>query len=228
MFAAMKSGDLDVKFIPKNDREAKVIIKNNTKQPLNVRLPDAFAGVPILAQARAGAAGGVGNNQNNVNQGVGGGMGGGMMGGGMMGGMGGGMGMFNIAPEKVAQFKVDTVCLEHGKRDPRASVPYEIRPIESFCTKPGVADLLTLLGQGKVGQRSAQVAAWHLANGMSFDQLAAKRIEHITGDSEPYFSPDELQGGIRATGVASAAAAARKQTEPSSTKSPGEQVTSDR
>ena len=47
MFAAMKSGDLDVKFIPKNDREAKVIVKNLTKEPLSVKLPEAFAGVPV-------------------------------------------------------------------------------------------------------------------------------------------------------------------------------------
>src|SRR3979411_3081604 len=52
MFAAMKAGDIEVKLIPKDDSEAQVKIKNNTDRPLTVRLPDAFAGVPVLAQAR--------------------------------------------------------------------------------------------------------------------------------------------------------------------------------
>ncbi len=55
LFAAMKSKDIEVKFIPKDDREARVIIKNNTKQPLTVQLPEAFAGVPVLAQRRPAA-----------------------------------------------------------------------------------------------------------------------------------------------------------------------------
>ena len=67
MFAAMKSGDIDVKFIPKDDREARVMFTNKTKRPLSVRLPEAFAAVPVLAQR--GGAGGMG------------GMNGGMMGG---------------------------------------------------------------------------------------------------------------------------------------------------
>ena len=67
---------------------------------------------------------------------MGGGMGGMGMGGGGMGmggggmGGGGGGGFFNIPAEKVGQFKVQTVCLEHGKKDPRPAIPYEIKPIE--------------------------------------------------------------------------------------------------
>ncbi len=55
LFDGMKSGDLDVKFFLRNSREAQIVIKNNTDQPLNVQLPDAFAGVPILGQALAPA-----------------------------------------------------------------------------------------------------------------------------------------------------------------------------
>ena len=57
MFAAMKNGDIEVKLIPKNDRESLVKLTNKTKRPLTVRLPDAFAGVPVLAQAAGGRAG---------------------------------------------------------------------------------------------------------------------------------------------------------------------------
>ncbi len=225
MFAAIKSGEIEVKLIPKSDREANVQLTNKTKRPLTVRLPDAFAGVPVLAQAggggggrRGGAGGGGANNQNQGMGGGMGGMGGGMMGGGMggggmgMGGMGGGGGggFFNVPAEKLVQFKVDTVCLEHGKKDPRPAVPYEIRPIESFTKKPAVQELCKLLGLGGVNQRAAQAAAWHLTDNMSWDQLAAKELEHLSGPNEPYFTQEELQAAMTLVTEAENLAAQRK------------------
>jgi hypothetical protein len=232
MFAAMKAGQLDVKFIPKNDTEARVIIKNKTGKPLSVRLPEAFAGVPVVAQRGAGAGGaggagglglgGGGNNNNNsgggMNQGMGGGMGmGGMgmggMGGGGMGGMG--MGMMNIRPEQVAKVKVACVCLEHGKDIPHAKIPYEIKPINDFNQDPAVQQVLALLGAGEIDQRAAQAATWHLANGMSWQELASKRIEHLNGTAELYFHPAEIQRGMRiaATAVARARELEERKTE---------------
>lgn len=51
MFAAMKSGDIKVEFIPKDATAATVIIHNNSGRPLSVKLPDAFAGVPVLCSS---------------------------------------------------------------------------------------------------------------------------------------------------------------------------------
>ncbi len=56
LFAGIDSGALKVKYIPKNDREAQVLIENTTKQPVSVQLPDAFVGVPVLAQVATAAA----------------------------------------------------------------------------------------------------------------------------------------------------------------------------
>jgi len=187
LFAGIQSGDLQVKFIPKNDRDANLVITNETKQPLSVKLPDAFVGVPILAQAggggvNRGATGG--RNNNTQNQTVGGGGG---------GGFGGGGGGFNIAPEAVAKIKLPIVCLEHGKKDPAATVPYEIRPVESFTQDDRVKEVLTMLGNGNLDQRAAQAAAWHFSNGMSWEELAGKRIRHLQGADEPYFSRAEIQ-----------------------------------
>ncbi|MCL6504416.1 MAG: hypothetical protein K6T86_17175, partial [Pirellulales bacterium] len=83
LFTAMEAGDIEVKFIPKDDTQANVIIKNKTKQPLNVRLPQAFAAVPALAQMGMGGMGGMGGGMGGGMQVIGGGMG--RMG--MMGGM---------------------------------------------------------------------------------------------------------------------------------------------
>jgi len=140
-------------------------------------------------------------------QGFGGGMGGGMMGGmggmGMGGmGMGGmGMGMMNIPPEKVGKRQVVTVCLEHGKKDPRPGVPYVIKPIDQFTDKPRVHELCRMLGNGVVSQRAAQVAAWHLNNDMSWQELAAKFIKRGPIYS-PYFSKMELRRGMQAVATA--------------------------
>ena len=203
MFAAIDKGDIAVKLIPKDSRQARVMITNKTDKPLNVKLPEAFAGVPVLAQAGlAGGGGGTGRSggSNGGNQSMGGGMGG--MGGMGGGGMGGGMGMFNVPPEKVGQFSVTTVCLEHGKREPQAKVPYEIKPLESFTSKPGVRELCELLGSGRVSQRAAQAAAWHLNNGMTWQELATKRYDLANGTKPPYFSAQEIQNGMQVAATA--------------------------
>ncbi len=230
LFAGMKDGTLEVEFIPKDSTQANVRIKNKSDKPLNVKLPDAFAAMPVLAQ-RGGLGGGGGNNMmgGGGNQGMGGGMGGmggggmGGMGGGGMGGMGGGgMGMFNVPAEKVGKFKVPCVCLEHGKAEPRAAVPYKIMPIEEFTTKPEVRELCSLLGYGKVVQRVAQAAAWNLANEMSWEALSSKRIEHIGAPSEPYFSTEEVQAAMSVARESAAMAAERAAHPDTAPQSPGE------
>ncbi len=221
MFAAIDKGDIAVKLIPKDSTQCKVLIENKTDKPLNVKLPDAFAGVPVLAQAAGPGVGpgrgnnSSGNNRGNQNQGMGGGMGG-------MGGMGGGMGMFNVPPEQVGKFVVPTVCLEHGKREPRPKVPYEIKPLEDFTTKPGVREVCQMVGTGKVNQRAAQAAAWHLNNDMTWQEQAAKRIHHADGRSEPYFSTAEIQAGMQIAATAVKAAEERKKKEAGPSSSAGQ------
>jgi hypothetical protein len=224
LFAAVKKGDIEVKLIPTNDKEANVVITNKTKRPLSVRLPEAFAGVPVLAQAGvgfndAGVGAGRGNNNNNnqQNQALGGGFGGG---GGLGGGLGGGGlggggfgGAFNIAPEKVGKLKVACVCLEHGKKDPNPRVPYTMKPIDQYTKDLKVQVVLQLLSSGKINQRIAQAAAWHFANGMSWQQLASKKIDRIGRPDEPYFRPAELRAALQ---VAALTERVAKQQETSS------------
>jgi hypothetical protein len=138
MFAAIEKGDIAVQLSFKDSTEGRMRIENKTDKPLNVKLPDAFAGLPVLAQRNNGGGGNGRNGGGGGNRGGGGsqGMGGG---GGMgMGGMGGGMGMMNVPPEKVGQMDFVAVCLEHGKHEPRPNIPYEIKPLESFTTTPAM------------------------------------------------------------------------------------------
>jgi hypothetical protein len=211
LFAGIKSGQLKVRMYPRDSREARIVIENKTRQPLSIQLPEAFAATPVLAQRPAGAA--ATTPQTGGMQAMGGGMGMGM--GGMgMGGMGmGGMGMFNVPPEKVGKLHVACVCLEHGKAEPRPGATYELKPLEQQSSDPALKQVLKMLGRGKVDQRVAQAAAWHLANHLSWDALASKQIEHIGGPSEPYFTAEELRAAMELVNLATHLAADEKPTE---------------
>ncbi|MFO0914566.1 MAG: hypothetical protein U0795_16530 [Pirellulales bacterium] len=241
LFSAMEAGDIEVKFVPKDASQATVVIKNRTQQPLQIELPAAFAAVPVLAQQRGGNAavpggvGGLGGNQQNTQggrpQGMGGGMGGMGMGGmgmgGMgMGGMGMGMGMMNVGPEKSTKFKVATVCLEHGKPDPTPRIAYEIRRIEDFTSKGEVIELCRMLGRGDIDQRSAQAAAWHLMDGLTWKQLASKeRSRLINGTVELYFGRPHIQTAMMAVARATQVVRADQESQSQDQHvSPGEEA----
>jgi hypothetical protein len=213
LFAGMKSGDIEVRFIAKSDTDAQLIVTNKTKQPISVQLPKAFAASPILAQVGGLGAGGGGrqrgggSNNNNQNQSTGGGIGGG---GGLGGGGGGfGGGGFNIAPEAIGKLKLSTVCLEHGKKDPNARIPYEIMPIEKYTSDARVQELMVMMGEGTLSPRAAQAAAWHFANDMSWEELANKQQKHIGRASTQYFSQQEIQAAMQIANQAQRLADAR-------------------
>jgi hypothetical protein len=215
LFAAMESGDIEVKVIPKDSKGGNITVKNNTDKPLTIKMPAAFAGVPVLAQlcpggGFGGCPGGVGGGGGGGggNQGFGGGgMMGGMGGGGMMGGMGGMGGMFNVAPEKVAKIKFGAVCLDHGKEDPSPHVEYKLVPIDSYAKDPAITEVIKLMVRGKLDQHSAQAAAWHLQNGLTWEEMSRKvGAKHLNGTVEPYFTAIHLQRAMAATRFAQEAA----------------------
>jgi hypothetical protein len=228
LFAAIKAGDIDLRLIPKDSTTGLVMIKNKTKKPLSIKLPEAVAGVPVLAQggfgAGMGAGGGNNNGNSNQNQSMGMGMGGMGMGGGMMGGMGGmGGGFFNVAPEKLAKVPVVGVCLEHGKKDPNARVPYELRPIETVAQNLEVIEVVKMLNRGEVDQHTAQAATWHLANGLSWQELSSKiGVKHLNGRVEPYFTRRHLELAMRVAREASRRAENAEKSAPAV--SPGESL----
>jgi hypothetical protein len=204
-FQAIDEKLVDVKFIAKSSHEARILIKNNTKQPVNLQMPEAFAGVPILAQfggggGRGGGGFGGGNRGGGGGggqQGVGGGgLGGG--GGGGLGGGGGGGGFFSVPPEETAKINVPVVCLDHGLRDPNGAAAYKIVPVEDYIgDRPAMIELLKAFGQGELNHAAAQAATWHLNSGLTWDELRTK----LTGTRRslsraPYFSIAELRAGM--------------------------------
>ena len=76
-------------------------------------------------------------------------------------------------------------------------------PIESYAKDPAVTEVLKLMVRGKLDQPSAQAACWHLQNGLSWKELAAKiGVKHLNGRVEAFFSPSQLDRALGATRAA--------------------------
>jgi hypothetical protein len=204
---AEAAGLVTVKFIPNDSRSAQVLVTNKSGKPLTLRMPPAYAGVPVLGQMGPGGMGGMGGG---------------------MGGMGGGMGMpggaFSVPPEKTKVMRITTVCLEHGKKEPSSRMAYKLVALDTFSTDPKLAALITSLGRGEISQKVAQAATWHVANGLSWEELAAKKIDRLGRPDDAWFSPAELMMAHRSVAVAVERAAATATVDaaaPSASQDPG-------
>lgn len=213
LFTAIDSGLINVRFIPADAHKANVLIQNVSDQVLQVELPDAIAAVPVLAQFAPAGRNGGGPAGGGGTQSVGGGLnfggpnaafhgGGGGNAGGVRnpgfnnfngGGQRNGGGFMRIAPAKSRKLTARTVCLEHGKPDPNPRVAYQMIPIDRFTDDPAVAELCRQIGRGRLPQRAAQAAAWRLANGLSWEQIAAfNRVESRYLGNTRYFEAGDL------------------------------------
>ena len=200
LFDAMDQGLVAVDFVPKDSTQANVIFRNKSEKPIRLKLPATFGAVPALAQGGMGmgmGAGGMGGMG-------GGGMGGGGMGGGGMGGGGQGMGggMFRVEPDQPRKMKVAAVCLEHGKRDPNPRMKYKLVRLEQVNGDARVAQICEALGKGQLPQNTAQAAAWHFTDGLSWEELSKKPrvISEYTG-IELWFSAFEIQNAMKVAGI---------------------------
>ena len=214
LFAAIAAGQIEAKFIAKNSERGRLLIKNKTRQPLSVHLPQALAAAPVLAQFQLPGFPGGGNNGAGPLAGPLGQIGNGApqtVGAAVNGNRRGLFGAFNIPADKTLELKVPCVCLEHGKPNPRPAIPYRLVPIESVSQDPALHKLLAGLGEERYSQRVAQAAAWHLANEMSWERLAAVKIERLIGLSERYFSAKDLK---EAHDIVEQLAAAQEAVEP--------------
>ncbi len=94
----------------------------------------------------------------------------------------------------MVKIKLATVCLEHGKKDPSTRVEYRLVSTESYCSDPRVTELIRMIARGESDLSSAQAAAWHLANGLSWEELTHKiGAKHLNGQTERYFTAAQIQ-----------------------------------
>lgn len=224
LFAGIDDGTVEATVIPRDSKKVTLQLKNKSDKPLTIRLPEAFAAVPVQAQFGPGGGGGLfgGNGGIGFGQGAGnqpGGQGGGTQGLGVNGGgrnaggrnggggpFGGGAGVFNVPAGKVIKVKLTSVCLEFGKPEPHARNEYVVAPIETLCDKPEVVSILRSMGNGEVSQEVAQLAAWNVANGTSFEQIAS--LKSKLGLQQPIYSQSAISAAAELVKLVSADAKA--------------------
>lgn len=214
MFAAMETGDVEVTIKARSAIDSNILVKNTSDRPLSVQMPQTFSAVPAMRQFGGGGFGGGGRGGGGGlgggglgggglggggGQGIGGGFGGGGGGGGFGGGgfggggRGGGGGAFNIPPGKVGKVAVKTVCLEHGRKDPKSYIEYKIQPLSNLNTDPKIAEMMTMLANDEVAQPVAQAAAWNVTDEKSWEELSKmNRVESMNGYFERFFTGNQL------------------------------------
>jgi hypothetical protein len=86
--------------------------------------------------------------------------------------------------------------------------------LDTFSTDPKLQSLLAALGRGEISQKVAQAATWHVANGLSWEELAAKKIDRLGRPDDAWFSAAELMMAHRSVGIAVERAAASAAGDP--------------
>lgn len=210
LFAAMESGHVTVKLIPKGASGGNVFIENKTDRPLTVKIPEVVAAASIHSQignlfgnqgfGNPGAGGGGGGNQAGGQQVLGGGIGQQGNGPGGANGPGAGQnpgnvpGFFSIPAEKTIALTFNSVCLEHGKVEPSANSKYTLVPVTRFSRDPVLHQLLTVVAAGKTEQKACQAAAWHVSNKISFQTLSEKTTTPLGSLTQtPDFTREQIQ-----------------------------------
>ncbi len=218
LFDGIEQGQVDVRMSMASPYEGKVFFTNRTDKPLTVAIPEAVVGVHVLPQFGNNAGNGFfGNNNNgngngngNGNQANNGANGQAQSAGGVLGAVGnkgngngfpnapGGMqnkfpgnNFFSIPAEKTVQLDFRSVCLNHGRPNPNAAMKYRMTKVEAYTTDPVLQQLLEDYSP-RTSKDVQQAAAWHLANGLSWKQLANLTDQKIPGVHTPLFTKAEL------------------------------------
>lgn len=200
LFDAIDGKQIEATVIAKNAYHANLFLTNSTDRALSVKMPHAVVAVHVLKQffpqgAGNGFPGGslTGNGAgNSSSSGQGQAVGGGTQGGST--GLGNGQGFFSIPSGKVVQVPLKTLCLDHGKPDPRAQMSYRLVKLEDYTSDETLRELLKVYGTEEVDQQTGQAAAWHVANKLSWDNLAAKASgRKFALDRSAYFTSRQIK-----------------------------------
>lgn len=212
-FEGMERGSLESWLIPHNEYFGYAFVENTGDKPLTVELPRSVVAVQNLKQFQPGIFNGQQNQNGNQQQTQGGG-GNQNVGGGLQGGnnnqQNGAFGFqnnrpgnnnnpffFSIPPQTRVRLDFHSVCLNHGLQAPSKRHRYSLVDIDKYTDDEKLKELLALVGTGKLDPEAAQAVTWHLTDGMSYEQLAAKKQYHLGGRVTSYFQADELEYAVK-------------------------------
>jgi len=216
-FEALQTEEVQARLLPRDSTGGQLLLTNSTAEPLTVKMPEGFVGVPVHAQFGNMGTGSMmmpggtgqnngmaGGNQTGGLQSVGGGTGmQSTMGqqSGMQNGMMPGMnqssmfpGFFSIPAGRTLRVPYQSACLNHGLNEPYSRAPYRIVPIEDYTSDPVLHDLIVDVATADPNRKkSLQAAIWNVANGIGWKSLAAESVSPIPAPGDHYFSTAQLQ-----------------------------------
>lgn len=237
LFDGEAAGQLSLRMVAQNPKSGLVFVTNRTTEMLSVSVPQAVAGIHILPQFGAGLGNqngfgqqsgfgqqnGFGNNQaggNGMGQNVGGTLGamgnnqgfpggpGGINGLNQNGGNPNGNGFFSIPPGKTVQLQLRSVCLSYGRPDPSTAMKYKLIRVEDQTSDPVLQELLAGINE-RTDRDAVQAAAWHLANDLTWEQLARLSNQRLPGVVTPMFSTTTVRNAQSLVETAEKLASAR-------------------
>ncbi len=196
VFDAVRAGDVEVRVVPRDAHQVTVLVHNTTSRPVRIRLPGVLAAVPVLPEPGSTSsrrpqqqtqALGIGHSSPSlarktskstrsvpeVHRG----------------------GVFSVPPGKVVRKTLKSVCLQYGIPEPGPRNKYKLAPIDEVVSNDQVSRLLGYLTPAN--QRVVQLAAWHLNNKMSWEQLGRVRIPPGNGRSNQPFQRHELEAAYQ-------------------------------
>ncbi len=110
---------------------------------------------------------------------------------------------FTVPAGKTVAVRAPTVCLDYGLREPTPRITYRLVALDTVEQDARLAVILGGLATGHVSQKVAQAAAWHLASGLTWEKLAAEKIDRAGGDPDaPFFSAAELASAQHVVAIA--------------------------
>ena len=200
LFDAVEREAVAVDVIPHSDRRITLAVTNLRDEDVVVRIDGPIAAMPVLAQfqqpgiqqpfgqplgqpqqnqpqnlgvgipGRGGPFGGINQGQNPLfNQGNNGGI--------NRRNNPFGPGLFSVPAGRTVKRRFPAVCLQHGFKTPNPRMEYRLARLSDTTSNESIPALLSWLGTKQCSQESAQLAAWHLASEVSWEELAkTKRI----------------------------------------------------
>lgn len=196
VFDAVASGKVEVRVVPRDAHQVTLLVRNTTAGVLQVRIPGVLAAVPVLPEPGSISA----RNPQQQTQALGIGYSDpaearkSTSGGGSVPAVHRG-GVFSVSPGKVVRKTFKSVCLQYGIPEPGPRNKYKLAPVSEVVSNDMVSQLLGYLTPAN--QRVVQLAAWHLNNKMSWEQLAQVRIPPGNGRLNQQFQRRELEAAYQ-------------------------------
>jgi hypothetical protein len=214
LFDAMDERTVETTVIAKDAHAVNLFVTNKSAAPLSVKLPDVVTAVQVLKQFGApgfgfGNGAGAGFGATGLGASVGGGqsqpVGGTANSFGPGGNTGNGLGnipgngpLFTVPSGKTIQVPLRTVCLAHGKPEPRARMQYRLVRLEDYSSNADLHGALREFAAGRIDIDVTQAAVWHLVDQRSWTALAEERnAEPGPALGEPLFTGEQLAAARR-------------------------------